>query len=199
MREHTYISSVRSYFLATNSCTRSSISAAIRTTPFDDGQEQRVQVRTLSFGRETRAHWCWPQKPARVRTLKMGLSFSWLTVGRETRAHGVDPGGPYTRDHNKRLVSMASPWKPGYYFSSRCIWPSLVQCTGLPREVQKNLSLLGDSAFRTGDSYAFAKGIWILYTVSSSSVYPVKVSMDVIVSFSVAVVRSSEFIVDRTE
>ena len=34
----TYISSVRPYFLATNICTRSSISASIRTTPFDDGQ-----------------------------------------------------------------------------------------------------------------------------------------------------------------
>ena len=84
-------------------------------------EQARGKTWPLSFGRETSAHWCWPQKPARVRTLKMGLSFSWLSVGRETRAHGVDPEGPYTRDQAERLVSMASPWKTGDYFSSHCI------------------------------------------------------------------------------
>ena len=50
-----------------------------------------------------------------VRGKMWPLSFDRET-GTETRAHGVDPGGPYTRDQAERLVSMASPWKPGYYF-----------------------------------------------------------------------------------
>ena len=78
-------------------------------------EEAAVQVRPLSFRRETSAHWYWPQKSVRVRTLKMEMSVSWLSVGRKTLAHSVDPGGPYTRDQAERLVSMSSPWKPGFF------------------------------------------------------------------------------------
>ena len=41
----------------------------------------------LSFGRETRAHWCWLWRPVRVRTLKTQLGVSWrrLTTSSRTR------------------------------------------------------------------------------------------------------------------
>ena len=68
-----------------------------------------------------------------------------------------------------------------------------------PRSAAK-LSLLGNSAFRTCDSCAFFAigNLDSLHRVLKFCI-SVEVSMDVIVSFSVAVVRSSGFIVDRTE
>ena len=102
----------------------------------------------------------------------MGLSFSWLSVGRETRAHGVDPGGPYTRDQAERLVSMASPWKPGYCFFEPLNMVVTCAVYGFaPRSAEKCV-FWETVPFEPVIPMPFMQqGIWILYTVSSSSVY----------------------------
>ena len=53
--------------------------------------------------------------------------------------------------------------------------------------------------FRELSSFFIQQGIWILNTVSSSSVYQLRSPWMLLSLFSVVVVRSSEFIVDRTE